>query len=364
VLMLVFVDQVWQVYVLLFALQSASASFTPAFQATIPDILPDEAEYTRALSLSRLAYDLENLISPALAAAMLALISFHWLFAVTAAGFACSALLVWSVVLPAVLAAARKDGFVSRATKGIRQYLATPRLRGLLALNLAGAAGGAMVIVNTVVYVRVVFGFSETDVAVALAVFGGGSMVAALALPRLLERLPDRTVMLAGAVALAGGLVLLTVTPFSAAAGWWAFLAIWLVMGLAYSSVLTPTGRLLRRSSHTADRPALFAAQFALSHACWLVTYPLAGWIGASFGLPVAAAVLAALALSGVVAAFWLWPQPDPEVLTHVHTDLPADHPHVHDAQQTEAGLRHAHAYVIDDHHPRWPDPAQPGHRP
>jgi hypothetical protein len=41
--LLPFVDQVWQIYVLIFALQSASASFTPAFQATIPDILPDEA---------------------------------------------------------------------------------------------------------------------------------------------------------------------------------------------------------------------------------------------------------------------------------------------------------------------------------
>ena len=66
-----FVDQVWQVYVLIFLLQSASAAFTPTFQATIPDVLPDEEDYTRALSLSRLAYDLESLLSPTLAAALL-----------------------------------------------------------------------------------------------------------------------------------------------------------------------------------------------------------------------------------------------------------------------------------------------------
>lgn len=51
-LALPFVTEVWQVYVLTFILQSASAAFTPTFQATIPDILPDEDEYTRALSLS------------------------------------------------------------------------------------------------------------------------------------------------------------------------------------------------------------------------------------------------------------------------------------------------------------------------
>ena len=68
--------EIWQVYVLIFILQSASAGFTPAFQATIPDVLTDERDYTKALSLSRLAYDLESLMSPMLAAALLLLVSF------------------------------------------------------------------------------------------------------------------------------------------------------------------------------------------------------------------------------------------------------------------------------------------------
>lgn len=72
-----FVTEVWQVYVLIFVLQSASAAFTPTFQATIPEVLPDEKEYTRALSLSRLAYDLESVASPMLAAALLTVVSFH-----------------------------------------------------------------------------------------------------------------------------------------------------------------------------------------------------------------------------------------------------------------------------------------------
>src|SRR5882672_6123809 len=93
-LALPFVDQVWQVYVLIFVLQSASAAFTPTFQATIPDVLPDAKDYTRALSLSRLAYDLENVVSPMLAAALLTVIGFHDLFAGTVIGFLASAALV------------------------------------------------------------------------------------------------------------------------------------------------------------------------------------------------------------------------------------------------------------------------------
>ena len=100
VLVLPWVDQIWQIYVLIFVLQSSSAAFTPTFQATIPEVLPDEEDYTRALSLSRLAYDLENLLSPALAALLLLVVSYHGLFLGTAVGFMGSALLVLSVVLP------------------------------------------------------------------------------------------------------------------------------------------------------------------------------------------------------------------------------------------------------------------------
>ena len=182
-----FVTEVWQVYVLIFVLQSASAGFTPAFQATIPDVLTDEKDYTRALSLSRLAYDLESLLSPMLAALLLIFVSFDTLFLGTSFGFIASALLVVSVALPSPKPTARR-GIYDRTTRGIRIYLATPRLRGLLALSWNAAALSAMVIVNTVVIVRTDLGLSESAVAIALAGFGGGSMVAAFTLPPLLDR--------------------------------------------------------------------------------------------------------------------------------------------------------------------------------
>jgi predicted MFS family arabinose efflux permease len=131
----------WQIYVLIFALQAASAAFTPTFQATIPDILVDEEDYTKALSLSRIAYDMESLLSPLLAAALLTIVSFHVLFAGTAVGFLLSAAFVLSVGLPQPKPS-QTSSFVERVTLGLRIFLATPRLRGLLALNLAAAAAG------------------------------------------------------------------------------------------------------------------------------------------------------------------------------------------------------------------------------
>ncbi|MDH0367848.1 MFS transporter [Brucella anthropi] len=343
---LLFVTEIWQVYVLIFVLQSASAAFTPTFQATIPDILPDEKEYTRALSLSRLAYDLESVVSPMLAAALLAFISFHNLFAGTMIGFLISAALVVSVVLPSPKPS-QPRGIYDRTTRGIRIYLATPRLRGLLAINLAVASAGALVIVNTVVYVQVVFGLDQQAMALALAAFGGGSMVAALALPKLLESIPDRTAMLVGASLLATGTLAAAVLP-----GYSWLLPLWFVLGIGYSTAQTPSGRLLRRSANPEDRPALFAAQFALSHACWLIAYPLAGWVGAALGLPITAVILASVAAVAIITGLAVWPSDDPEIVVHRHDDLPADHPHI---AEVGHGHRHAHAYVIDDMHRAWP---------
>jgi len=346
-LCLPFVTEIWQVYVLIFLLQSASAAFTPAFQATIPDILPDEARYTRALSLSRLAYDLENIVSPTLAALLLAVMSYNALFLGTVAGFAASALLVVTVLLPSPKAHERR-GIHDRMTRGIRIYLATPRLRGLLALNLAAAAAGAMVLVNSVVLVRGTLGLPESALAWTMFAFGAGSMIAAIVLPRLLDHVPDRPVMIGGAV-----LMVLTLSGLAgeiAALGlnWPFLLGAWLLVGLGYSAVLTPSGRLLRRSAHAEDRPALFAAQFALSHACWLVSYPLSGWLMTRFGAFVALTVLAAVAVAGVLAGLRLWPREDPDVFEHTHDNLPLDHPHLKGAR------RHAHRFVVDDDHPRW----------
>ncbi|WP_055533174.1 MFS transporter [Streptomyces graminilatus] len=361
-LLLPFVDQVWQVYVLIFLLQAASATFTPAFQAVIPDVLPAERDYTRALSLSRLAYDLESLFSPALAAALLSLITYNWLFLGTVAGFLASAALVASAALPkpgvqtpaVPVPTSLPTGRVrARATAGARLFLAVPQLRALLALDLAVAAAGAMVTVNTVVYVRDQLGRSTGDVPLALGSFGAGSMVVALFLPRVLDRVPDRVVMLRGAMLLTPVFVVLGAVTAAGGGGWrWpTLLAAWAAFGAACSMVLTPTGRLIRRAAPAGARTSAFAAQFSLSHSCWLLTYPLAGWLGATAGLGSAVLVLGAVALAASALAVRLWPARKPAPVEHEHAGLPAGHPHLVDARRVGGGWRHSHRPLPDGLH-------------
>lgn len=340
-----FVNEIWEIYLLIAALQSASAAFTPIFQSTIPDALPNEAEYTKALSLSRLAYDLENLISPALAAMILVFTSWQALFSGTIIGFTASALLVASVAIPSGIKSEKRKGVYARASQGFVIFTATPRLRGVMALNLVVSLAGAMVIVNTVVLVQGQFGLTEQHTAMAFAAFGGGSMLAAFALPALLKRWQDRQVMLTGAVILIVGLI--AALPADGL-GW--LLPLWAWLGIGFSAAQTPIGRLLTRSAHGQDRPAVFAAQFSLSHAGWLIAYPLAGWLGAFAGMQITLLVLAGLAVVALVPAIKLWPANDPTELLHRHDDLAEDHPHT-----ALSGRQHAHPYIIDSLHPKWP---------
>lgn len=354
-LALPWVDQVWQVYVLIFLLQAASAAFTPAFQATIPTILPDERDYTRALSLSRLSYDLESLVSPLVAAVLLTVVSYDLLFLGTTLGFAASAVLVVAAVLPRAADARTTDRTWDATTRGIRIYLATPRLRGLLAVHLAVAAAGSMVLVNTVTYVRGLLDRDDTAVALALAANGLGSLVAALALPRVLDRVPDRKVVLRAAALLAVTLfAAVPVTAWLDSARWPALLVLWTAIGAGTALVLTPGGRLLRRSAHTPDLPALFAADFSLSHACWLLCYPLAGWLATAAGMTTTLVTLGVVTVAATAFAAHVWPRHDPKTLEHDH-DHHCDRTHLHDAELVDGRWRHTHPYRIDALHARWP---------
>ncbi|MGI9824431.1 MFS transporter [Agromyces sp. Marseille-Q5079] len=308
-----FVTEAWQIYLLIFVLQAASATFTPAFQAVIPEVLPDEAQYTRALSLSRLAYDLEALVSPMLAAALLTVITYNNLFVGTFLGFVGSALLVIGTRFPKI-DPSRPAPFFDRLTRGVRVFWRVPELRSLLALNLVVATSTGMVIVNTVVLVQGQLGRPQTDVAILLAAYGTGSMIVALALPRVLDKLPDRTVMLTGAFILPLGLVAaaaLIASPASAST-WVGLIGTWCLLGAATSLILTPSARLLRRASNETNRPAVFAAQFSLSHACFILTYPAAGTLGAWIGLPVTARLLAGVGVAAAIAAWLAWARSTP----------------------------------------------------
>ena len=91
----------------------------------------DNRQVAMAAPVRYLSYGIDTVL---LAAALLPVIGFHHLFAGTVVGFLASAALVVFVVLPTSPATQRR-GIYDRTTRGLRIYLATPRLRNLRGLH-------------------------------------------------------------------------------------------------------------------------------------------------------------------------------------------------------------------------------------
>jgi MFS family permease len=310
-----FVTEIWHIYLLIVLLHSASAGLVPSLRATIPDILPDERDYTRALALTQLSYDMETVASPFIALLLLSMLPLNGLFIATVGGFVASAALLASASVPAQRFASNL-GVGARAARGVRLYLGTPMLKGLLALTFSAACASAMVLVNTVVLVQSDLGLEPHFTVLALGVFGCGSMTAAMLIPILLERFPVRATMVAGGCICLGALM-----AGSLITSYAVLLVLWFGLGAGYSLILTPAGRLVAGTAGSIDRSALFAAQFALTHACWLVAYLTAGLSGAAAGTTTTFLVLAAMATGGFFVAARVWPSDRSNVAAAVRPD-------------------------------------------
>ncbi|GIS85856.1 MAG: hypothetical protein CM1200mP17_04240 [Woeseia sp.] len=210
VLLMPFVSEIWHIYVLIFLLNLFSAGFKPVFQAVIPDILNNDEQYGKALAYSRVAYDLENILSPTLAGIGLLFFTYSGLFVFNSVAFVISALIIIITLLPKPKPVERSGNFIDEITYGVISYFKTPRLRSLLVLYIGIAVGSSMVIVNTVIYVKDYLMLPDTTLALFFACSGLGSMLMAFAYPVIAKKFDDKTVIQIGILTLAISLFLMS----------------------------------------------------------------------------------------------------------------------------------------------------------
>jgi MFS family permease len=302
-LLLPFVTATWQIFVIVFAFSLASAIFTQVYQTVVPYLLANREDYTRSLARSRIANELETSISPLLAAGLLLIMSSRSVFVVMAVVYLLSAWLIRRAVLPGSLQVL-SDSFWSRVLRGVRLFLDTPELRGLIALHLVVACATAMVLVNTTVLVQGEFGLGRRASALAFAVFGLGAVIGAITLIPSLRVLPERTIMLLGAalscLGLFGGAMLAT--------DYLGMMPVWLGLGFGTSLSLTSGTFLIRQIATPRDMQLLFAVQLALANGLMLFGYSAAGWLGAVLGMTPTFVILGLVATLGTAAVWMLWP--------------------------------------------------------
>ena len=306
ILALPFVDALWQLYAAVFVFAAASAAFTPSYQAMVPHLLPDPNDYARALSKSRIASELENALTPAVAAALLLVLSVRGLFVTAMAAFLLSAIVLAGMRLPDLPPAPRTPLW-RRVSLGPRLLAITPELRGLVPLHLAAGLATAMVMINTVGWVQGDFGLEGRESAVAFAAFGLGSVAGALAAPGLLRLAGERLTIFGGCALMVALMV----------AGMWmerfeGMLGLWAGIGAGSTLALTPAPLLLRRMAPERRYGPLHAGLFSLGHGALLACYPVAGLLGQAVTPGRGLALAGALSAAAAILALRLWPKDDP----------------------------------------------------
>lgn len=368
VLLMPFVSEIWHIYVLIFLLNLFSAGFKPVFQAVIPDILNNDEQYGKALAYSRVAYDLENILSPTLAGIGLLFFTYTGLFVFNSVAFVISALIIIITLLPKPKPVERSGNFVDEITYGIVSYFKTPRLRSLLVLYIGIAVGSSMVIVNTVIYVKEYLMLPDTTLALFFACSGLGSMFMAFTYPVIAKQLNDKSIIQLGILTLSISLFFMSYEPsFNFA------LINWFLIGTGLSLSQIPAGKIVNMSANPNDRTAYFSAQFSLSHMCWLIGYLAAGQLVYIFGFSFTAIFFACIVSICLIYSVLFWPNEDDEnILIHTHTSLTHQHTHDHDDhhqhmhtddsendihshEHSHDEITHKHPFHIDIHHQNWP---------
>ena len=304
---LIFVSEIWHLYIIIVLIYLSTAAFTPIYQSAIPKIFKDETDYTKALSLFRIAQDMENILSYALATLLLLFLNYNLLFVGTFIGYFVSALLISGIIFPFLskTSGEKENNFSINLTLGIKRYLSISELRGLMFLNLAVSAGGSMILVNTIILVRLSLELSEIAFSITMLLFGAGCIFAAIIIPYLSKEMTASRIMLAGSnllsiifVALAFWLMLLDFI-------WFVLLLAWFISGFGYTLLLTPMGRVIRKVSSVDEFSQVYSAQFSLSHLCWLFMYPLSGYLMTTSGGSFTLLTLALLMVCSNIIAAW-----------------------------------------------------------
>ena len=304
---LIFVREIWHLYIIIVLIYLSTAAFTPIYQSAIPKIFKDETDYTKALSLFRIAQDMENILSYALATLLLLFLDYNLLFVGTFIGYFVSALLISGIIFPFLskTSGEKENNFSTNLTLGIKRYLSISELRGLMFLNLAVSAGGSMILVNTIILVRSSLELSEIAFSITMLVFGAGCIFAAIIIPYLSKEMTVSRIMLAGSnllslvfVALAFWLILFDFI-------WFVLLLAWFISGFGCTLLLTPMGRVIRKVSSADEFSQVYSAQFSLSHFCWLFMYPLSGYLMTISGGPLTLLTLALLIVCSNIIAAW-----------------------------------------------------------
>jgi MFS transporter, NRE family, putaive nickel resistance protein len=281
VLLLAFVQEQWQLYALIFLLNISSAFFTPAFKASVPQMIKDKDRFAPAITLSNATYQVLGIMGPAVAGAAAGWLGSRDIFLADSISYLLSALMVLTISRYLFNMAEKAPEVVvtkwQEIAKGTQILFSDKIIRFALLIELVAAIVGANVLVNTVGYVKGTLGRSDQAYGWVMSAVAIGAAAGAL-LSALIDKTPARRRSLLVGVTV----VCLAVLPANHVPLYW-LIPLWALAGLGQNMAEIPSQMLIAERVPLEQQGRVYGAHFAWSHLWWAIGYPIAGVLGAHF---------------------------------------------------------------------------------
>jgi MFS family permease len=253
------------------------APFWPASSAAIPNLVPQD-QVSWANSLVAIGRNVGVMVGPAIGGILLAAVGAPWVFAINAASFVLSAMLVVSV--RADFAGDRSDaGEHHGVWAGFRFLVREPVLRRLSVAWIVLVLGIGMAMVGDVPLVKAVFDAGSVGFGVMIGLWGAGSVLGSLA-GRWLSAETEMRWLVAGTAFVACIGIAIALSP-------WFALVLGLNVAWGAGEGLTSVAEqnILQRRTPDSVRSRVLGAVEGLFHGGLTVSY-----VAAAFVLPIVGA--------------------------------------------------------------------------
>jgi len=278
-----FVHEVWQLYVLIFLLNIFNSFFTPAYKATIPQLISKKEEFGNAIVLSNATWQLLGVLGPGLAGGMAVLMGLRQIFFFDAASFIVAGILIFLIPGNLIVKneATLKTGSIKNMgtdiLMGTKLLFQKRPIRFALFIELVAAIAGAQILVNTIGHLKGNLHLTNVHYGWTMAAFGVGATIAAFT-TNFVDRSKNKTrILIIGAAMISLSIGMANIVPY------WVLVMLWILAGLGQSYTEMPSQILIAENTDLSQQGRVYGAHFAWSHLWWAFGYLIAGVTGTYF---------------------------------------------------------------------------------
>lgn len=279
---LAFVSATWQLYVLIFLLNIFNAFFSPAYKASIPQLISKKENYGNAIALSNATWQLLGVLGPGLAGVLAIIWGSRQIFFIDSLTFIVSSVLIFFIPIAPVSSGTMKNPLSFGSTwndivKGTKLVFGSAPIRFSLMIELVAALAGAQIMVNTIGHIKGDMLLGDDEYGLIMAAFGAGATIAAFT-SNTLDKSRNKTWLL-----ISGALLLGLAVSMANFVDYNALLFLWILAGLGISYADMPSQILIAENIEHDHQGKAYGSHFAWTHLWWATGYTIAGITGTYF---------------------------------------------------------------------------------